>query len=99
MLKQILQEIANGYGYSQSSLARKLDISEGLLAQMMEDLAHKGYLAPLATESMGTMGTTKKAGACSGCNLRAACSGCAINENPPLAGWVLTAKGRRAAKG
>ncbi len=99
MLKQILQEIANGYGHSQSSLARRLDISEGLLAQMMTDLARKGYLAPLATEPLETMEKMEKAGACQGCKLRAACAGCAINKHPLLAGWALTAKGRRAAEG
>jgi hypothetical protein len=93
MLKQILQEIANGYGHSQSTLARRLDISEGLLAQMMNELARKGYLAPLANE------TREKIGACQGCKLHAACAGCAINKPPMLAGWVLTAKGRRAAEG
>ncbi|MFP4393871.1 MAG: winged helix-turn-helix transcriptional regulator [Anaerolineales bacterium] len=99
MLKQILREIADGYGRSKSSLARRLDISEGLLSQMMNDLARRGYLAPLAPESMGTTGTTEKAGACQGCKLSAACSSCAINKQPLLAGWVLTAKGRRAAEG
>ena len=98
-MKQIIQEIANGYGHSQSSLARRLDISEGLLAQMMEDLARKGYLAPIVNETMGTMGTMEKIGACQRCELHAACAGCAIDKHPLLAGWVLTAKGRRAAEG
>lgn len=101
MLKQILQEIANGYGHSQSTLARRLDISEGLLAQMMNELARKGYLAPLANETLEKMEATEKmekAGACQGCKLHAACAGCAINKQPLLAGWVLTAKGRQAAE-
>lgn len=97
MLKEILQKISTGDVHSRADLARQLDISEGLLAQMMNELARRGYLASLANDTTGTMETTDKTGACQGCKLSAACSGCSIKEKPLLAGWVLTAKGRAAA--
>jgi Mn-dependent DtxR family transcriptional regulator len=61
MLKELLQEIAEGQGYSRAGLARRLDISEDALEQMLHDLARKGYLAPL---------TSTQKTSCSGCSLR-----------------------------
>ena len=86
MLKEILQEIAKGRGYSRAGLARRLDISEDVLEQMMRDLARKGYLAPLSP----TQET-----ACGGCSLHQACAGCPVDKVSTPSGWVLTAKGRR----
>ena len=92
MLKKVLEEIASSTGSSITSLAQQLDVSEGLLTQMMEDLARKGYLAPLVTASD------------TGCN---GCAGCAVKKPNPCCpqitshaskGWMLTEKGVEAAK-
>jgi DNA-binding HxlR family transcriptional regulator len=91
MLKQILKELARGRGYSRADLAQRLDISEGMLAQMMEELAHKGYLAPLVTPS-----------ACGGCSSGSGCKACPLHTHeqaPASRVWVLTPKGRRMAQG
>ncbi|MBN1259895.1 MAG: winged helix-turn-helix transcriptional regulator [Anaerolineae bacterium] len=90
MLKQLLREIANNGGSSHAHLAQRLDISATLLEQMLEDLARKGYLAPVMAPAVCT--------GCSGCRLRQTCT---LNASPPTAesqGWILTPKGRRCAE-
>jgi hypothetical protein len=90
MLKKILQEMSTGNVYSRADLARRLGVSEGLLAQMMEDLARKGYLAPLTA--------ALDCGGCSRCNGRKVCNGCGSSEATMPKGWALTAKGIETAK-
>ncbi len=87
MLKALVQELAQGGGASRAELARRLDVSEGLVSQLLEDLTRRGYLAPLAPPSA--------CGGCNGCGLRKAGAGCGTAASPPLTGWQLTAKGRR----
>ncbi len=90
MLRKVLQAMFTGDVHSHADLARRLDISEGLLSQMMEDLARKGYLAALDT-SLDCEG-------CGGCGGDKACGGCGFDETNELKGWALTAKGRKAAE-
>jgi hypothetical protein len=90
MLKQVLTTMAQGHMHSHADLARQLDVSEGLLTQMMEDLARKGYLAALATPS--------DCGGCRSACGSGACSGCGATASTLVSGWTLTAKGHEAAK-
>jgi hypothetical protein len=90
MLGKVLQEMVKGDVHSHADLARRLAISEGLLAQMMEDLARKGYLAAMETPS-GCEG-------CGRCGGGKTCSSCGLSEANRLKGWALTAKGREAAE-
>ena len=64
-------------------------ISEYLLARMLETLAHKGYLVPLATPEDS---------ACRACGLHKACSHCPSQAVAEPRGWMLTTKGRAAAQ-
>jgi len=87
MLKKVLQALANGNVHSQADLANQLNVSEGLLVQMMKDLARKGYLVPLDT------------GASSGCaTCKASCSSCSAHKIALPQGWELTAKGLGAVR-
>jgi hypothetical protein len=90
MLKKVLQEMFKGNVHSRADLARRLGISEGLLSQMMEDLARKGYLAALETPT--------DCSRCSGCGGSKACNGCGSSEATVFKGWALTTKGLEAAK-
>jgi hypothetical protein len=90
MLKKVLQEMFKGNVHSRADLARRLGISEGLLSQMMEDLARKGYLVVLETPS-GCSG-------CGGCGGSNVCNACGSSEATILKGWALTAKGIETAK-
>ena len=84
MLKQILEELSRGRSLSQTDLARTIGVSDGLLAQMLQDLAQKGYLEPVSAAC-----TTN---GCSACPLARACT----TQDPPTI-WLLTEKGRAAA--
>jgi hypothetical protein len=90
MLKKVLLEMSTGDVYSRADLVRRLDISEGLLAQMMEDLARKGYLA--AREA------SLACGSCNGCGESKTCNDYGSSEVTNLKSWALTAKGLDAAK-
>jgi hypothetical protein len=90
MLRKVLQAMSTGDVHSHAGLARRLDISEGLLLQMMEDLARKGYLA--------TLGTSLDCDGCGGCSGRQTCNGRRSGKASTIKGWTLTAKGRDAAK-
>jgi hypothetical protein len=90
MFKEILQEIAEGRGTSRAALARRLELSEDALAQMLNHLVRKGYLAPLTSEASSP---------CHGCGIRQACSACPDGSPPPSQGWILTDKGQRLAQG
>jgi hypothetical protein len=92
MLMNVLKALATGNVYNQAELAKQLGISEGLLAQMMEDLAQRGYLAPLSADSNGGCG------GCSGCGQAKACTGCPSQRSNVIKGWTLTAKGLARAQ-
>jgi len=70
---------------STAELARRLDVSEGLVRLMTDDLVRRGYLASLDTGC--------ETSHCAACGLAAACSTTPSATMPLLA---LTEKGRRA---
>ncbi len=84
MLRELVRAIAEGQAQSQIELARRLRVSEGLVEQMLEDLARAGYLEPVGGGS---------AEGCAGCPLAKKCI-----TNQTRKAWVLTEKGRRVAK-
>ncbi len=88
---RFLSLLAEGGIRSLSELARRLDVSEGLLRLMAENLARQGYLAPL-----GDGCTTTSTTACDGCALSDACSPSGSHASKPLR-LMLTPKGRQAA--
>jgi len=90
MLRQVLQAMFTGAVHSRADLARRLSVSEPMLAQLMEDLARRGYLAPLTPPS--------GCGSCSGCPLRKVCNSNTSSQATAPKGWALTAKGREFAK-
>jgi hypothetical protein len=100
MLKQIIKELAGDRFQSYTQLARRLDISEGMLAQLIEDLARRGYLAPVET----TAGCGVACGSCGGgsgaCTPQVSCAHCSLAKPKPTAtkSWTLTQKGRRLAE-
>lgn len=84
MLTRLLQRMAQGGLSSTVALARELDVSEELLAQMLADLMRLGYLAPLGDGCGG------------GCNACSSAGGCSMGE--PGSVWLLTEKGLRVAR-
>lgn len=89
MLKRVLQEMFTGNVHSRADLARRLGVSEGLLAQMMEDLGRKGYLKPISSALECNSGC---------CGSFRSCTACACGESIVRQGWALTEKGLKAAK-
>ena len=85
MLKEIMQALDKGDVASTMQLAKILGVSEGLVAQMIQDLEHGGYLASLASGCTAT--------SCQSCPFSKSCGSTAIAKM-----WVLTEKGRRAAQ-
>lgn len=83
LLDKLLRLLDSGGIHSTADLARQLDVGEGLLAAMADDLVRHGYLASL-TDNCGT--------GCNSCWAAAVCTGSG-NALPVLA---LTAKGREA---
>ena len=60
MLQRLLELVAEGGLHSHTDLARELGVSEGLVGQMIEDLARMGYLRPVAGNCQSQ---------CTGCSL------------------------------
>ena len=85
VLDELLRLLGDGGIHSTAELARRLDVSEGLVSAMAADLARRGYLEPLEA-GCGT--------GCDGCGLAAACSPSRGNAPAPM--LMLTAKGRAA---
>jgi hypothetical protein len=85
MLNDLLRLLGDGGIHSTAELARRLGVSEALLATMTGDLTRRGYLAALDTSC---------ATACDGCGLSASC---AAPGGPPAHASLLslTAKGQR----
>jgi len=79
MLVEVLQLLAREEVFSKAELARRLEVSEEMVEQMLEELVRKGYLkaASISCEQ-----------SCSACPMRDVC---AVRGGNRL--WVLTAKG------
>ena len=85
MLKELLKTLAEGQALNAVQVARQLDVTQGLVVQMLEDLEQRGYVEHL---QLGC-----DAGKCSGCAQAASCQ-----TLPKLSGWTLMDKGRTAAQ-
>ena len=84
MLKRLLQLVAEDGVHSYAALAGQLDVSTGLLEQMLRDLARMGYVAPVG----GVCDTSQ----CRHCPLGGAC---ATDTQGHV--WALTEKGMQIA--
>jgi Mn-dependent DtxR family transcriptional regulator len=82
---RMLQLLEEGGIHSTAELARRLGITEGLVAAMAASLTHHGYLTPIETGCKTS---------CTGCWAAERCSGTQATA-PTLA---LTPKGRQAAR-
>lgn len=85
MLKEVLRIVAQGGIHTRGELARRLDVSEELLQQMIEELERLGYLKPVAGDCHHR---------CAGCPFA---TECAIGGAGRI--WALTEKGLRASDG
>ena len=85
MLMQLLRVIAEGNVYSYATIASQLDVSTGLLEQMLHGLARMGYIAPIG----GACDTSQ----CRHCPLSGKCT-----TDTQGNVWALTAKGSQAAR-
>ena len=79
-MQKLLELVAEGGVHSYTELARQLGVSEGLLEQMIEDLARMGYLQPVAGDCHSK---------CAGCSLAETCA-----IGGPTRVWTLTEKGQ-----
>jgi len=84
MLDHLLRIMAQGGVNDYGDLACKLNVSAGLLDQMLEDLSRMGYLRALGEDCGET---------CEGCPLAAQCK---VRGQGRV--WVLTQKGARRAQ-
>ena len=84
MLMRLLQLVAEGGVHSYTTIAGQLDVSTGLLEQMLRDLARMGYVAPVG----GACDTSQ----CHHCPLGGSC---ATDTQGNV--WALTEKGVQAA--
>ena len=84
MLHKLIRAIAEGQARSLGDLAKQLDVSVGLVEQMLEDLSRQGFLRLTSMEC---------ASGCGGCPSASACS-----LTQPVRTWVLTEKGHQAAE-
>lgn len=85
VLDELLYLLGDSGIHSTAELARRLDVSEGLVSAMAADLARRGYLEPIET-GCGT--------GCDGCGLAQACA--PASGKAPASMLMLTAKGRSA---
>ena len=85
MLKRLLRLVAEGGVHSYATLADQLDVSKGLLEQMLRDLVWMGYIAPVG----GACDTSQ----CHHCPLGGSC---ATDTQGNV--WALTDKGMQAAR-
>jgi len=84
MLERLLRTVAQGGTHTCADLADTLGVGEGLLQQMIEDLARMGYLRALGESCQAE---------CEGCSMSGIC---AIGS--PGQAWSLTEKGSQAAR-
>ncbi len=83
MLDQLLRIVTQRGIHTRRELAQRLDVSEELLQQMIEELVHMGYLKPVVGDCHDR---------CAGCPFA---TGCAIGGAGRI--WTLTGKGVRAS--
>jgi predicted ArsR family transcriptional regulator len=84
VLQRILELVAKGGVHSQTKLAEELGVSEQLVGQMIDELAQRGYLLPVA-DGCG--------GLCADCPMGMSCT-----VGGPTRVWALSEKGRKAAE-
>lgn len=84
MLERLLELVKQGGVHSYADLARQLDVSEGLLEQMLEDLARMGYLRRVADGCEAR---------CADCSLAETCA-----IGGPTRVWTLTEKDKPAPR-
>ena len=89
---RLLRLLSAGGIRSTSELAKKLGVSEGLVAMMAEDLMRRGYLVSLSGGGECDAGGRAT---CAGCSLSAACSVSTPRDRLPL--LALTQRGRQMA--
>jgi Mn-dependent DtxR family transcriptional regulator len=78
VLQRLLELVAEGGLRSYADLARELGVSDGLVGQMIEDLAWRGYLRPVAGDCESR---------CTGCSLAETCA-----VGGPTRVWALAKK-------
>jgi predicted ArsR family transcriptional regulator len=83
-LNRILELVTKSGVRSQAKLAEELGVSQGLVGQMIEELAQRGYLLPVADGCRGL---------CTDCPLAMTCT-----VGGPTRVWALTEKGRKAVE-
>ncbi|MCR4408600.1 MAG: FeoC-like transcriptional regulator [Anaerolineae bacterium] len=83
MLHKLLDKLAAGGVHSYADLSRELDVSEGLLEQMLIDLERLGYLKRVGTDCEAH---------CAGCPMNNVCA-----AGRPGQIWTLTEKGGQKA--
>lgn len=81
MLNEVLRMIAQGGIHTRRELAQRLDVSEELLEQMIDELVRLGYLKPVVGDCDDR---------CAGCPFAAKCT---IGGGGRI--WALTEKGAK----
>ena len=87
MLDRLLSILAEGGVHTPAGLANQLGVTEGLVGQMLADLARMGYLQPVASPTCQTP-SNGGSGPCANCPIS---SGCAAGR-PGGQVWTLTHK-------
>ena len=80
MLRELIKMIAEGQAQSRAELAKRLEVSEGLVGRLLQDLTRMGYLRTVADGCEAR---------CTGCALGKTC---AVGSSTRV--WALTEKGR-----
>ena len=88
MLTQMLQLLNRGGIHAMDEIARRLGVSEALVAAMADSLVQQGYLVALDGQHDG---------ACAGCSLSGGC-GTSASGSCRSHLLALTSKGRRIAE-
>lgn len=84
---RLLQLVSYGGIRSTAELGRRLDVSEGLVTMMAEDLRRRGYLQAVSGGECDT--------GCASCGIASSCKLPSAEDRLPL--LVLTEKGRAAS--
>jgi len=90
MLETLLGWLAEGGVHTRRELAARLGITEGLVDQMLDDLARMGYLCPIQDDG-SPAAACDSASHCAGCPLAGTC---AVGVTGGRA-WALTDKAKR----
>ena len=81
MLRRILERLRSGGTWTVDALAHELDVPPALVEAAIEDLAQRGYLAPVAGPSQGhcpAAGCTSGASPGGGCTACSAAGSCVL---------------------